>query len=951
MKNFCLICITLFCFFHAKYAFSAAISAELLFGNPASSDFKLSPDSKYVSAIFYSDSGQSLILNDPNLNVSVVLMDFPFSKSSRIRSYQWIDSDSIHLVVSSRNTQKQIIINLNFNGEKVVPNVGYINSRGFIIDIVKGQDNKVLFARKVGGGKPWYKVYTIDIVDLVRGRFKDAVEFQQPLPDANYYFSGFDNDVMIAARLEEDQPAYYYLNSRNKWVKFWSTTDDEISFQPIGSLGNDKIAVLSNRQVDKISLWEFDLKSNNFGRVIYQHPKYDLSSAKIDKANKSIEFVRYFDHGRLKTEYFKNRDEVNARILSKAFPSKQIITVSGALNGEKSIVFVFSSNDPGSYYLFNSKTKTAQLLDSRYPDLEPTYLTKNIVITAKSSDGSDIEALISRPDKDDLGVLLVVPHGGPIGIRDIDFYSPETQYLTSRGYSVLRVNFAGSSGFGRVFQKRGEAQFGRIIEEDITKVVNHVRSVYSFNHICSMGTSYGGYSAVMLAIYHPEVYQCVIGMYGVYDLPLLFNSGSKNNNPQFNKSLVKILGKNRPELKDVSPYHLAKNIKSPVLLFAGTNDQIADYEQTNRLNYRMKQLGLPLEYVLYQGVGHGHHRWIGEHHQYAYIDDFIKRSLGINSHPSIESRSAYQYDGEVLGDFSYYGGMVAKNHKLAARFYKSAALLGSIDAMLQLGHLYQNGEGLKSDVDESIMWFTKAAGEGSKNASFRLGEIYNDSALKRTDKTQSLKYFNLAKEQGHELAKFGIGRGFCQYNDTSYNLTQCLKVLDLSDPKNKRSVASQNRRNSILEKLVWKPMLSLPELERIKKLLKEDGSVDQFTYSFKKPKPYIAKERDGLFGSYLHESKSTIFPLKSGNRFGIRLKGENNSGALALVKIRWSGPKQTDDQFIDEGLAFFNANEELNLYYQLSDSDSLRHGKWKVEVFTIDGAKLFEQEFKSKRQK
>lgn len=140
------------------------------------------------------------------------------------------------------------------------------------------------------------------------------------------------------------------------------------------------------------------------------------------------------------------------------------------------------------------------------------------------------------------------------------------QYYVSRGFSVLRVNFRGSAGFGKSFQQSGVGQFGQQIEQDISAAVKLVREKYAFDNMCAMGASYGGYSSMMLAIKHPDDYDCVIAAYGVYDLPYMYNASNIEIQNNFRSAVSKVVGEYNDKLYDVSPVYLIDQIKVPVHL-------------------------------------------------------------------------------------------------------------------------------------------------------------------------------------------------------------------------------------------------------------------------------------------------------------------------------------------------------------------------------------------------
>jgi len=56
--------------------------------------------------------------------------------------------------------------------------------------------------------------------------------------------------------------------------------------------------------------------------------------------------------------------------------------------------------------------------------------------------------------------LIVIPNGGPIGIRDYSVFNREAQFFAHHGYAVLQVNCRGSGGYGTDFKLSGFRQWG-----------------------------------------------------------------------------------------------------------------------------------------------------------------------------------------------------------------------------------------------------------------------------------------------------------------------------------------------------------------------------------------------------------------------------------------------------------------------------------------------------------
>jgi dipeptidyl aminopeptidase/acylaminoacyl peptidase len=117
-------------------------------------------------------------------------------------------------------------------------------------------------------------------------------------------------------------------------------------------------------------------------------------------------------------------------------------------------------------------------------------------ITAKSKDGTEVHALLTKPAGYVGGTkipMLLRIHGGPNG-QDQHSFAFERQWFAANGYAVLAVNYRGSSGRGAKYSKSIWADWGHYEVDDLLAAVDEVvkMGVADPNKLGVGGWSYGG---------------------------------------------------------------------------------------------------------------------------------------------------------------------------------------------------------------------------------------------------------------------------------------------------------------------------------------------------------------------------------------------------------------------------------------------------------------------------
>lgn len=279
-------------------------------------------------------------------------------------------------------------------------------------------------------------------------------------------------------------------------------------------------------------------------------------------------------------------------------------------DGARALIYAFDENDPGAFYFHDAHAEKPRLLaasKSPMPHVQPVHSTP---FRVKSKDGVEVESYLTLPTQGTAPYpLVVMPHGGPIGVGDAVQFNPLVQLLANRGYAVLRINYRGSGGFGRAFEQAGMGAWGKGIEDDVLAALDAVLRDGKIDprRVALRGSSYGGYSTLMGLIRTPQRFRCGIAISAVTDIPLMFSSSDWSQNKMLSDYMKKVVGDPGTSLNDmeaVSPDYLYRSLTQPLLLVHGVRDTRVPLEHALRLVMMLGHAGLPPQTLFLPKEGH-----------------------------------------------------------------------------------------------------------------------------------------------------------------------------------------------------------------------------------------------------------------------------------------------------------------------------------------------------------
>ena len=233
---------------------------------------------------------------------------------------------------------------------------------------------------------------------------------------------------------------------------------------------------------------------------------------------------------------------------------------------------------------------------------------------------------------------LVFMHGGPIrqmmlGFHYMDYYHNAyamNQYLASRGYAVLSVNYRLGVMYGRAFREppntvwRGAAEY-----KDVVAAGRYLQSLPEVDgeKIGLWEGSYGGFLTAMGLAKNSDLFKSGVDFHGVHDWSVFLTErpyfGSVANKPPDEEAAVKLAW-------DSSPDAYVSTWKSPVLLIHGDDDRNVPFTQTVDLVQRLRAQHVAFEQMIIPDEIHGFLMWRNWIRAYSATADFFDRTLKRN---------------------------------------------------------------------------------------------------------------------------------------------------------------------------------------------------------------------------------------------------------------------------------------------------------------------------------
>lgn len=615
----------------------------------------LSPTGEYLALAVPTADGKETNLHVIKLADGSVVKVMRFGQESHVRDVTWTADDQITVARAKRFPREEFtrsmgqLMSTNITGDKQRTLFAYVmdelTRRGrnkdlgwaYLVGALDREPGKALvrfycFPSECGedGDTVVFKVDTRTGTRQEVERIKDGDEESSLV---------FDHDGVARVAYSENRDGSPKMSYRPTATSGWlpvprSLAGYEISGGVFAQDNNVLYARVSDAG-EAVQLYKLDLSAGTRNKIKGRDDA-EVSSILVG-GREPVPFGVSFTANKPIVEYFDSSSpwaQLHAALMKK-FPGQMIYFLDFTRDDNKVLFYASGDRVPYNYYLLDraNGNKIVQV-GSRMPWFEGKQLAQVRPIEFKARDGKTLYGYYTAPlgAKSQLQPLVVLPHGGPFHVADTWSFDRDVQFLASRGYGVLQVNYRGSSGRGDSFVTQAFRQWGGMIQEDITDGVKYAIDAKLADpaRICIYGASFGGYSALMQPILNPGLYKCAIGYVGVYDLPLeLKNEERSSENVE--RWYARSLGTDTAALAKSSPANRAREIGVPVMLVHGKADTNVRMNQYRAMEAALRDVGNPPETFTATGEGHGFAKPENIAELYRRMEVFLDKHIGPNA--------------------------------------------------------------------------------------------------------------------------------------------------------------------------------------------------------------------------------------------------------------------------------------------------------------------------------
>jgi len=363
----------------------------------------------------------------------------------------------------------------------------------------------------------------------------------------------------------------------------------------------------------------------------------------LTPGNFEVEYVSSSANGQ-EIVYSSNQDDIDRRHVWRVSPTSDHpeavttgtgIETSPVVASDNKTILVLRSDAQTTMRpaLVASKTEIREVAPQSLPaDFPASAMVTPQQVILSGVDGMQIHAQLFLPRNAGDGTrhpALLFFHGGSrrqmlLGWHYMEYYSNAygmNQYLASRGYIVLAVNYRSGIGYGLNFREAlnyGAAGASEFNDVEGAGLYLRSRSDVDPARIGLWGGSYGGYLTALGLARASDLFAAGVDMHGVHDWNTEIPTFASSYKPGDRPDAARLAWESSP-LSSISTW------RSPVLLIQGDDDRNVPFAETVDLAEALRKQGVPFEQLVFPDEIHDfllHRSWLAAYR--ATIDFFDK---------------------------------------------------------------------------------------------------------------------------------------------------------------------------------------------------------------------------------------------------------------------------------------------------------------------------------------
>ncbi len=543
-----------------------------------------------------------------------------------LSGYVWANNNRIVFMMDKGGNENQRLYGVTGDGSNRIEYTEFNKVQCRILNNLEDDDEHILFQMN-RRDKKIFDVYRLNVET-------GAMELIAENPgNVSEWFTDHEGMLRLAKTTDGVNTGIIYREKeQDDWNQI-ASYDFREHAKPIFFTPDNKAAyVSSNVNRDKTAIFEYDLGTGKEGKLIFEHPEVDVWHLMYSRKRQTITGVSFTTDKRC-FHYF---DEISRRIQK---------FVDGTLSGyhnsvtsfdreeTKCIVHSGSDRTLGAYYLLDLEKWALEKLFDLSPWLHEDDMAEMRPIKYTARDGKTIHGYLTLPnDVDPVNLPLIVnPHGGPWTRDNWGFRQP-VQFLVNRGFAVLKMNFRGSTGYGREFLESGYGQWGLAMQDDVTDGVLWAidQGIADPDRVAIYGVSYGGYAALMGIVKTPDLFTAAVDYVGVANLFTILE-----NMPPYWEHMREMMyvrighpTEDRERLTATSPALNADKIKTPLFVAQGANDPRVNKSESDQMVNALRNRGVHVDYMVKENEGHGFNNEENQFDFFRAMEQFLKKHLG-----------------------------------------------------------------------------------------------------------------------------------------------------------------------------------------------------------------------------------------------------------------------------------------------------------------------------------